>query len=112
MAIRNDEADLALLSRLAQRDQAALAAFYERFQRPVFGYLFRFMGSRELAEDVLQEVMLVAWQKAGSFRGQGRVQSWVFGIAHNLATVALRRESILLLELDRGIAQPDGAPTL
>ncbi len=112
MAIQSDEADLALLSRLAQQDRTALAAFYARFQRPVFGYLYRFLGSRELAEDVLQEVMLVAWQKAESFRGEGRVQGWVFGIAHRLATLALRRESGNLLELDAGIALPDGAPML
>src|SRR5262249_8631743 len=112
MAIQSDDADLALLGRLAQKDRTALAAFYERFQRPVFGYLSRFLGSRELAEDVLQEAMLVAWQKADSFRGEGRVQGWVFGIAHHLAILALRREKGNLLELDAGIALPDGEPML
>ena len=112
MAIPTDESDRLLLSRLAQKDRAALAVFYERFQRPVFGYLYRYFGVRELAEDVLQEVMLVAWQKAASFRGEGRVQSWVFGIAHRLATVALRREKGNLLELDTGITLPDAESML
>src|SRR5260370_11984381 len=54
--------------------------------------------------------MLVVWQKADTFRGRGRVQNWVFGIAHHLATLALRRETSTAMEVDLDL--PDGEAML
>jgi RNA polymerase sigma-70 factor (ECF subfamily) len=110
MISKAEEGDLALITRLSHKERSALTEFYERFQQPVFGYLYRFLGSRELAEDVLQDVMLVVWQKADTFRGRGRVQNWVFGIAHHLAALALRRETSTAIEVDLDL--PDGELTL
>jgi RNA polymerase sigma-70 factor, ECF subfamily len=81
-----------LLARIAKRDRAALAELYSRFQRPLFRYLFHLLEQKELAEDILQEVMLIVWQKAPSFRGTSQVASWIFGIAHHQAFKALRRD--------------------
>lgn len=44
-----------------------------------------------LAEDVVQETIIKAWQSMGSFRGEGSVRSWVLSIAHNTAVSTLRR---------------------
>lgn len=88
-----ENAESMLLARIARKDRAALAEVYERFQRPLFRYLFRLLGRKELAEDILQEVMLVVWQKAHTFKGTGRqATGWIFGIAHHMAFKALRRE--------------------
>lgn len=81
-----------LIARIAQRDKSALAAFYNQFSLRLFGYLYRLTNNRSLAEDILQEVMLVVWEKADCYRGESKVSSWVFGIAHNLALAALRRD--------------------
>ncbi len=44
-----------------------------------------------LAEDVVQETIVKAWQSMGSFRGDGSMRSWVLSIAHNTAVSSLRR---------------------
>ena len=87
-----DDVEHQLLARIAKQDRAALAEFYDHFQQRLFGYLFRFTNSRVLAEDVLQEVLLVVWRTADSYRGESKASSWVFGIAHNLALTALRHD--------------------
>ena len=87
-----DDVEHKLLARIAKQDRAALAEFYDHFQQRLFGYLFRLTNSRVLAEDVLQEVLLVVWRTAESYRGESKVSSWVFGIAHNLALAALRHD--------------------
>jgi RNA polymerase sigma-70 factor (ECF subfamily) len=79
-----------LLARIAKRDRDALAEIYARFQRPLFGYLYHLLGQKELAEDVLQQVMVIIWQKAHTFQGTGQAASWIFGIAHHQAFKALR----------------------
>jgi RNA polymerase sigma-70 factor (ECF subfamily) len=82
-----------LLARVAKKDREALAEVYARFQRPLFRYLFHLLGQKEQAEDVLQEVMLVAWQKAHTFHGTGTAASWLFRIAHHQAFKAARRDA-------------------
>jgi len=44
-----------------------------------------------LAEDVVQETIVKAWQSLGTFRGEGSMRSWVLSIAHNTAVSTLRR---------------------
>lgn len=82
-----------LLARVAKQDREALAEVYARFQRPLFRYLFHLLGQKELAEDVLQEVMVVVWQKARTFQGTAPAASWIFGIAHHQAFKALRQDA-------------------
>ncbi len=85
--------DTLALARVAKHDREALAEVYARFQRPLFRYLFHLLGQKEAAEDVLQEVMLIVWQKAHTFHGTSTVASWLFGIAHHQAFKAMRREA-------------------
>jgi RNA polymerase sigma-70 factor (ECF subfamily) len=93
--------DTHLLARIAKKDREALAEVYARFQRPLFRYLFHLLGQKELAEDALQEVMLVIWQRAHTFHGTGQAAGWMFGIAHHQAFKALRRDaSATLIELE------------
>lgn len=80
-----------LLARVARKDREALAEIYARFQRPLFRYLFHLFGQREAAEDVLQEVMVIVWQKAHTFQRTAPAARWIFGIAHHQAFKALRR---------------------
>jgi RNA polymerase sigma-70 factor (ECF subfamily) len=56
-----------LLERVAKKDREALALIYAHFERPLFSYLFHLVGQKELAEDVLQEVMVIVWQKHTPF---------------------------------------------
>ena len=97
-----------LLARVAKRDREALAEVYARFQRPLFSYLFHLLGQKELAEDVLQEVMVIVWQKAHTFQGTAQAARWVFGIAHHQAFKALHRDaSVTFIELEAALDLPD-----
>jgi RNA polymerase sigma-70 factor (ECF subfamily) len=49
-------------------------------------------GDRQAAEEVVQEVVLAAWQKYGQFDpSRGSERAWVFGIARNVAATRYRR---------------------
>lgn len=99
-----------LLARVSRKDREALAEIYARFQRPLFHYLFHLVGQRELAEDVLQEVMVIIWQKAHTFRATAPATRWIFGIAHHQAFKALRRDSsATCIELEAALDLVDEA---
>jgi RNA polymerase sigma-70 factor (ECF subfamily) len=100
-----------LLAQVAQKDREALAQLYTRFERPLFSYLFHLVRQKELAEDILQEVMVIIWQKAHTFQGASQATSWIFGIAHHQAFKALRQPgNILLVELESASEIQDDAP--
>ena len=99
-----------LLARVAKQEREALAEVYARFQRPLFRYLFHLLGQKELAEDVLQEVMVVIWQKAHTFQGNASAAGWIFGIAHHQAFKALRQDArATFIELEAALGLADEA---
>lgn len=100
-----------LLVQVAKKDREALAAIYRRFQGPLFRYLFHLLGQKELAEDVLQEVMVIVWQKAHTFQRKAQAEHWIFGIAHHQAFKALRRQSgATFIALEAALDLPDEGP--
>ena len=86
------ERDEELARRLAAGDPAALAEVYDRHAAVVFALLMRIVADRPVAEELLQEAFLRAWQHADSYHpSRGRLRSWLLGIAHHLALNELRR---------------------
>jgi RNA polymerase sigma-70 factor (ECF subfamily) len=76
---------------LAQRgDREAFGALYDRYLPRVYGYCYRLLGEREAAEDANTEVFMRALAALPAYRA-GSFRSWLFAIAHNVATDELRR---------------------
>jgi RNA polymerase sigma-70 factor (ECF subfamily) len=79
---------------LLSGDDDAIRTLYARFGRPVYSLGLRLLGSREAAEELTQDVFLMAWRKAARFDpARGRLSTWLMTIAHNLAVDRLRRET-------------------
>ena len=75
-------------------DDDAIRQLYARFGRPVYTMGLRLLGSRELAEELTQDLFLTAWRKAARFDpARGRLSTWLMTMAHNLAVDRLRRET-------------------
>jgi RNA polymerase sigma-70 factor, ECF subfamily len=87
--------DEVLAARVAQGDQTAFEALYDRYASIVLGMALRITGERAIAEDILQETFWRMWQSAGTYQPQrGTFTSWLFTIARNLAIDAYRRHSV------------------
>jgi RNA polymerase sigma-70 factor (ECF subfamily) len=73
-----------LLAAVLRKDRKATAEFVARYADPVFGYVSqRLAPRRDLAEDVVQDVFLVALQKLDTFAGKSSVLGWLLGIARH-----------------------------
>lgn len=83
--------DADLLSSIAQGDETALTALYDRYCRVLFGLIIRILRNHAEAEDVLQEVFVQVWQKAHNFDGErGKAFTWLMIITHSKAIDRLR----------------------
>lgn len=88
-------ADVALLERMAARDQRALAELYDRHAALLFGLILRILRSRPDAEDVLQEVFVQAWTRTDTYNASlGSPAGWLIGIARNRAIDRLRSNAV------------------
>jgi len=72
-----------LRPRLARRDPAALAAFFDAYFERVYAYLRRLVGDEHLAEDLTQDVFLQAHRALASYDPARDPRPWLFTIATN-----------------------------
>ena len=83
---------LRLIHRTAAEDSDAFQRLYEHTASHVFGVLRQMLGSDAQAEEVLQEVYLAVWSRAGDFHvSRGTVMTWIITIARRKAIDLIRR---------------------
>ena len=88
---REREADVKLVRRAKDGDTAAFRALVEKFQNRVFVIALGVLGSREDAEDVVQEAFLKAYRNLKSFREQSSFYTWLYRIVFNLSVDLSRK---------------------
>lgn len=84
--------DEMLMEEVRAGDLDAFRLLYDRHQRGVFTFLLRYLGYRQLAEDLLQETFLRVFTHRERYRPTARFKTWLFTIARNLAIDQLRRQ--------------------
>lgn len=98
----SETAERVLIERIAGKDREALRALYQRYYLRLYGFLMRLTHQAELAEEVLNDVMFVVWQKAATYNAQCRVSTWILGIAYRQGLGVLaqikRRTSLVILD--------------
>ena len=72
-------------------DPAAFETLVHRYERELFSYLRRYLGSAEMAEDVFQATFLQVHLKKEHFEEGRRFRPWLYAIATNQAIDAQRR---------------------
>jgi RNA polymerase sigma-70 factor, ECF subfamily len=65
----------------------------KRYEKKLFAYLYRLVGNREEAEDLLQNVFVKVYRNIESYDTQKKFSSWIYRIAHNEAVNFLKKRS-------------------
>jgi RNA polymerase sigma-70 factor (ECF subfamily) len=77
----SDIRDRRLLTRIASGDERALGQLYDRHVALLAARLRQSGASISEAEDALQEAFVAVWRAAATYRGEGPVGAWLWGIA-------------------------------
>lgn len=108
-----DQQVATLLSRVAKGDRIAYETLYHRLYPRVYGFVLRRLRDPSLAEETVVDVFVELWKNAGRFRGESRVTTWIFGIAHFKCLAASRaarrskRSAVVSTETEILEAMPD-----
>jgi RNA polymerase sigma-70 factor, ECF subfamily len=85
--------DEELLDLFRQGTQEAFGAMVRRYEGELYGYLRRYLGDRDLADDVFQNTFLQLYTKIHQYETGRPVKPWLYAIATNQAIDALRRQN-------------------
>lgn len=103
----------ALIDAVAHGDRTAFRSLYNATSAKLFGVALRILKSREMAEDVLQDVYLKVWDAAPDYRPElGTPFSWMVAITRNRAIDVLRKRREVATDDDAHEAEnnPDSGP--
>lgn len=111
-AASQDEAvrqqNLAIAAGLKHQEAGLLDELILRYQHRLLRYLLFLTSSRELAEDLFQEVWMRVLVRGGQFNGKARFDTWLFTIARNLVIDYRRKRTVASLdELFEGSTDDD-----
>jgi RNA polymerase sigma-70 factor (ECF subfamily) len=84
--------DQEIVARARQGDRAAYDEMVRRFQTPVFDFVHRMVGHRELAEDLTQETFLKVFRAIDRPGSDRKPSAWILQIAKNAALDYVRRK--------------------
>jgi RNA polymerase sigma factor (sigma-70 family) len=87
-----DEEDLRLAARVRHRDLKAFEALYRSYQPRLTRFLMNIIHRPQLVEEVLDDTMMVLWDRPDSFSGRSKLATWLFTIAWRKAMKAQRKQ--------------------
>lgn len=85
-------------------DEKSLEVLVKRYLKPIFSFVYRFVGNFQDAEDITQEVFVKVWRNlkkpalhriysgAGFDPKRGSLKTWIFSIAQNASIDFLRKK--------------------
>lgn len=80
------QAEDRIIQLLQERNEEAIRLIFERYGNAMFNTIYKVLCSRDMAEDVLQEVLVKVWNKSGSYdASKGSLFTWLVRISRNAA---------------------------
>ena len=98
--------DSEVVASIVAGDPDGLAAAYDRYSGPLFGYCQSLLREPDDAADAVQDTFVIAASKLGRLRDPERLRAWLFAVARNecLHRLKSRRAATVLAEIPE---QPD-----
>lgn len=73
-------------------DEKSLEVLIKDYIKPIFGFVFRYVGDVSVAEDITQETFVKVWRNIKKFDKNKSFKTWIFSIAKNTAIDFLKKK--------------------
>jgi RNA polymerase sigma factor (sigma-70 family) len=84
-----------LVARLRSKDKLALEYLYDHYSGALYGVIFRIIRKEEIAEEVLQDVLIKIWDRFENYdSSKGKLFTWMLNVARNQAIDKTRSKEI------------------
>ncbi len=83
--------DRILISRVKDGNKLAFKQLHSRYHQAILKYLYRLIKDYQIAEDLAQETFILVYKNIDKYKPVGKVSSWIYRIAQNLARNTMRR---------------------
>jgi RNA polymerase sigma factor (sigma-70 family) len=74
--------DNELIRRICESDHNALEILYKRYYQRILRFSYRMTRRLDQVEEIINDVMMVVWNKASTFNHEAKVSTWILGIAY------------------------------
>jgi RNA polymerase sigma-70 factor, ECF subfamily len=105
--------DSAVVTAFLDGEERAFTVLVERYQTRLLNFIYRTIGDRDRAEDLVQEVFIRVYRHLHRFDRSKKFSTWVYTIASNLAKNELRNRSrnpLVLFQTIQGSNDEDDRP--
>ena len=84
--------DAQVVRQVLRGKQEAFGVLVERYQKPIFNFIYRFYGNYELAQELTQETFLRCYQFLKSYDPERKFSTWLYTVAKNLCIDELKKQ--------------------
>lgn len=84
--------DKQLIINYLKGDEESLGILVKRYLRPIYSFVYRFVGDNHNAEDITQEIFIKVWRNLKKFDKNKSFKTWIFSIAKNASIDWLRKK--------------------
>ena len=83
--------DSQLIANYLSGDEKSLELLIEKHLKPVYRFVYRYVGNAQDAQDITQDAFVKAWRNLRKFDRQKSFKTWIFAIAKNTAIDFLKK---------------------
>src|SRR5512145_2257871 len=104
--------DAQLVRQILRGKRELFGILLERYQKPIFNFIYRFYGNYDLSQELTQETFLRAYQFLRSYDTSRKFSTWLYTVAKNLCLDELKKQkSAREVPLDDAIQVVEAAGT-
>jgi RNA polymerase sigma-70 factor (ECF subfamily) len=93
--------DKEFIERALKGEEEAFEMIIKKYQIPLFNYIGRMVGERELALDFTQEVFIRSYASLQTFKPEYKFRTWLFKIASNFVIDYWRKKKLVTHSIDQ-----------
>jgi len=90
-----EKADAQLVGQYLNGDEKSLEILIKKYLKPIYGFVYKYTGNAQEAEDLTQEVFVKMWRHLKKYNKNKSFKTWLFSIAKNTCIDWLRKKKTI-----------------